>query len=136
MQLNAYLMFNGRCDEAFKFYSQCLGGTITSKFTYGDAPPPMEVSPETRDLIMHARLEVGDAVLFGSDTPPDRYDQPKGLYVSLSVAEPVDADRIFSGLADGGTVQLPIQETFWASRFGMVVDRFGTPWMINCEKPE
>jgi len=84
--------------------------------------------------VMHARLIVGDEVLMGSDAPPDRYEPMKGITVTLGVDEPADAERIFSALAEGGTVQMPIQQTFWAARFGMLTDRFGTPWMINCEQ--
>ena len=83
---------------------------------------------------MHARLIIGDEVLMGSDAPPDRYEPMKGITVTLGVDEPADAERIFSALAEGGTVQMPIQQTFWAVRFGMLTDRFGTPWMINCEQ--
>ena len=90
---------------------------------------------EWRDKVMHARLIVGDEVLMGSDAPPDRYEPMKGITVTLGVDEPADAERIFSALAEGGTVQMPIQQTFWAARFGMLTDRFGTPWMVNCEQP-
>ena len=83
---------------------------------------------------MHARLSVGDNVLMGSDAPPDRYEPMKGFTVTLGIDDPHDAERVFHALSENGTVQMPIQETFWAVRFGMLVDRFGTPWMINCEK--
>ena len=82
---------------------------------------------------MHARLRVGDAELMGSDVPPDSHDTPRGFAVSLHVADPTEADRVFGALTEGGTVQVPIAENFWASRFGMLTDRFGTPWLINCE---
>jgi PhnB protein len=85
---------------------------------------------------MHARLVVGDKVLMGSDAPPDRYDAPKGFSVSLSVDDEVEAERIFHALAQDGTVQMQLQETFWAVRFGMLIDRFGIPWMVNCERPD
>lgn len=134
MQINPYLNFNGQCDAAFKFYEQCLGGKIVAKFTYGDTPAAEHVSAESRDRIMHVRLVVGDAVLMGSDSPPEMFEAMKGLYVSLQIESPQEAERIFHALAEGGAVVMPIEETFWAVRFGMVVDRFGTPWMINCEK--
>jgi PhnB protein len=134
MQLNAYLNFNGQCEAAFKFYAQCLGGKITAIFTHGGTPAAEHVPPEWHSKIMHARLEVDDAVLMGSDAPPDRYEEPKGIYVSLHIKDPAEAERIFSALAENGTVQMPIQETFWAVRFGMFVDQFGIPWMVNCEK--
>jgi PhnB protein len=132
MQLIPYLNFNGQCAEAFRFYEQCLGGKIVMLQTHGQSPIAGEVPPDWHDRIMHARLEVGDAVLMASDSPPEYYERPQGLYVAIQVTDPAEADRIFQALADRGTVKLPIQQTFWAVRFGMVVDRFGTPWMVNC----
>jgi PhnB protein len=134
MQIVPYLNFNGQCEAAFKFYEQCLGGKIVAMFTYGGTPAAEHVSAESRDRIMHARLVVGDAELMGSDSPPEMFEAMKGLYVSLLIESPQEAERIFHALAEGGTVVMPIEETFWAVRFGMVIDRFGTPWMINCEK--
>ena len=134
MQLNPYLNFNGQCKAAFEFYAECLGGKIAAIFTHGETPAAEHMPPEAHHLIMHARLEVDGAVLMGSDAPPERYEKPAGVYVSLQVDDPADAERIFHALVEGGEVQMPIQETFWAVRFGMLVDRFGIPWMINCEK--
>lgn len=131
MQLIPYLNFNGQCAEAFRFYEQCLGGRIVMMQTHGESPIAGEVPSEWHDRILHARMEVGGAVLMASDSPPEYYERPQGLYVSIQVDEPADADRIFQALADRGAVKMPIQQTFWAERFGMVVDRFGTPWMIN-----
>jgi PhnB protein len=135
MQLNAYLNFPGTCKEAFTLYQQILGGTITSMMTHGDSPMAAQVGADWGSKIMHARLEVGDAVIMGSDAPPDRFDAPKGFAVSLSTEDVAKADRIFAALAEGGVTQMPIQETFWALRFGMLVDRFGIPWMVNVHKP-
>jgi PhnB protein len=134
MQLTPYLNFNGQCEAAFKFYEQCLGGKIVALFTHRNTPAAEHVPAEWQDRIMHARLVVGDAVLMGSDSPPAYFEEPKGMYVSLQIDHPAEAERIFHALAEGGTVRMPIEETFWAARFGMLVDRFGTPWMINCEK--
>jgi PhnB protein len=134
MQLTPYLNFNGQCKEAFQFYAQCLRGQIVAMFTYGETPAAEHVSAESSDRIMHARLVVGDAVLMGSDSPPELFEEQKGMYASLQIDDPAEAERIFHALADGGTTRMPIEETFWAARFGMLVDRFGTPWMINCEK--
>ncbi len=134
MQLNPYLNFNGQCETAFKFYEQCLGGKIEATMTYGESPMADQTPPEWRNKIMHASLIVGDKVLMGADGPPDRYEEPKGLSVLLGIDDPAEAERIFHALAENGTVQMPIQETFWAARFGMLVDRFGIPWMINCER--
>jgi PhnB protein len=134
MQLIPYLNFNGQCQAAFKFYEQCLGGKIIAMMTYGSTPAADHVSAEMRDRIIHARLLVGDAVLMGSDSPPEHFKEPGGMTVSIHVDDPAEAERIFHALEEGGTVRMPIEETFWAVRFGMLVDRFGTPWMINCEK--
>ena len=134
MQLNPYLSFNGKCEEAFKYYEKVLGGKVAMMMKYEGSPMADQTPREWRDKVMHARLIVGDEVLMGSDAPPDRYEPMKGITVTLGVDEPSDAERIFGALAEGGTVQMPIQQTFWAARFGMLTDRFGTPWMINCEQ--
>lgn len=90
---------------------------------------------ERRKKIIHARLVGNGMLLMGSDAPPDRYEPMKGFSVTLNVNEPAEAERVFNALADGGSVRMPLGETFWAKKFGMLTDRFGTPWMINCEKP-
>jgi PhnB protein len=135
MQLNPYLFFNGTCEAAFKFYAQALGGRIDAMMTHDAMPGSETMSAEQRARIMHARLSVGDKMLMGSDAPPDRYEAMKGFSVTLGIDDPAEADRVFAALSPGATVCMPIQETFWARRFGMLVDQFGTPWMINCEKP-
>jgi PhnB protein len=135
MQLNPYLVFAGNCEAAFKFYQRVLGGKIVAMLPHEGTPAADHVPPEWRSKIIHARLVVGDKVLMGSDAPPDRYETMKGFSVSLGIEDPAEAERIFHALAENGTVRMPIQETFWARRFGMLVDQFTTPWMINCEKP-
>jgi PhnB protein len=135
MQVNPYLNFNGQCAEAFRFYEQVLGGKIETMMTHGESPIAGEVPPEWHERIMHARLVVGDQVLMASDSPPEYYEKPQGLSVALNVDSPADAERIFHALAEQGTVKMPFEKTFWAAGgFGMLVDRFGTPWMVNCEK--
>jgi len=134
MQLNPYLMFDGRCEAAFKFYEKVLGGKIEAMMTYGSSPMAEQTSPDWRNKIMHARMIVGDKMLMASDAPPDRYEPMKGFSVTISVDDPGEAERVFRALSDKGTVQMPIQQTFWAARFGMLVDQFGTPWMINSEQ--
>jgi len=133
VQLHPYLIFNGQCREAFTFYQQCLGGTIESMFTHGETPIADQVSAEMQDRILHATLKVGEAVLMASDCPPERYEKPSGTYVSLNLDTPAEADRIYEALAENGSVIMPIGKTFWAERFAMLIDRFGTPWMLNCE---
>jgi PhnB protein len=134
MKLNSYLTFNGQCEAAFKFYEQCLGGKIVAMVTHVGTPAEEQVPAEWRNKILHARLIVGDEVLMGSDAPPDRYEESKGFSVTVGIDDPTDAERIFDALAKNGTVKMPIQKTFWAVRFGMLVDQFGIPWMVNCEQ--
>ena len=133
MQVNAYLNFNGQCAEAFRFYEQVLGGKIEAMMTHGETPMSEHVGPEWRDAIIHARLVVGDQVLLGSDAPPEYFEKPQGFSVSISLPSPDEAQRIFNGLAENGTVTMPFGKTFWSPAFGMTVDRFGIPWMVNCE---
>jgi PhnB protein len=136
MQTHPYLFFQGDCKEAFEFYAKVLGGKLEAMMTHEGTPAAEHVPPEWRGKIMHARLVIGDTVLMASDAPPDRSDGAmKGFSVNVTVEKPAEAERVFHALAEKGTVQMPIQETFWADRFGMLVDRFGTPWMVNCEKP-
>jgi len=135
MKLNPYLSFNGNCAAAFRFYEKVLRGTIPMMMTYGESPMKDQTPPESRDKVMHTRLIAGDAVIMGSDAPPGRYQKAQGITVALGVNSAEEAERIFRGLAEKGTVLMPIAETFWAVRFGMLTDQFGTPWMINCEKP-
>jgi len=134
MQLNPYLLFNGQCEAAFKFYEKILGGKIEAMIPHEGTPAAEHVPPEWLKKILHARLVVGDTVLMASDAPPDRYAAMKGFSVSLVIDDPAEAERVFHALAENGTVRMPIQETFWATRFGMLTDQFGTPWMVNCEK--
>jgi len=135
MEMNPYLTFDGKCETAFKFYEKVLGGKILMLMRYGESPMADKTPPEAKNRVMHARLVVGDKLLMGSDAPPQMYEPMKGISVTLGVEKPADADRIFNALAENGTVRMPIQETFWAQRFGMLTDQFGTPWMINCEQP-
>jgi PhnB protein len=131
--VNPYLVFNGRCREAFAFYADCLGGKIEAMLPHAGTPAEGHVPSEWREKIMHARLTVGEDVIMGSDAPPGHFEPPKGFSVAIQLTDPAEAERVFHRLADGGTVQMPLQQTFWAARFGMLVDRFGTPWMVNCQ---
>jgi len=135
MNTSAYLQFQGNCREAFKFYAELFGGKIPFALTYGESPMAAQTSPEWRGKIAHARLDLGEQMLLGSDVDPARYLAPQGFNVMVAVDEPAEAERVFKGLAEQGTVTMPFQETFWARRFGMCTDRFGIPWMVNCAKP-
>jgi len=135
MRINPYLTFNGQCEEAFKFYEKCLSGTIAMMIPYANSPMAAEMAADWHYKIMHVTLALGDQVLQGADSTPGSYQKPQGFSVTLHLDATAEAERIFAGLSENGTVQFPLQETFWALRFGMLVDRFGTPWMINCGKP-
>ncbi len=135
MQLNTYLSFNGQCKEAFQFYAKTFNGKIAMIMTYGESPMAAQTDPAFRDNVMHAALDFDGQRLTGADAPPQRYQKPQGMSVLLSVNEAAEAERIFQALSENGVVHMPMQETFWALRFGVVVDRFGTPWMVNCAKP-
>lgn len=135
MQINSYLLFTGDCELAFKSYEKLLGGKIQAMMTHEGTPAESGVPAEWRKKILHARMTTPGGVLMGSDAPPGRQSKPQGFSVSITVDDPAEADRIYNGLAEGAAaVTMPIQETFWARRFGMLTDRFGIPWMINCEK--
>jgi PhnB protein len=134
--LVTYLSFDGQCEAAFRHYEKVLGGNMLMMMRYSDAPVG-ECGPQAADVadrIMHARLKVGERLLMGGDAPPQYASKPQGFCVSIQVEESAEAERIFRELGEGGAVQMPIGETFWARRFGMLIDKFGTPWMVNCEK--
>ena len=133
LTVNPYLNFDGDCKAAFEFYAQLLGGKLDVQ-TFGESPMGADVGPEMKNRVLHARLDLGQTVLMASDAQVGQYQKPKSFAVSIQVDTAADADRIFAGLAENGSVDMPIQETFWAERFGMCRDRFGTPWMVNCSK--
>ena len=128
------LSFNGQCEDAFRCYERCLGGTITFMLTWGNSPNAADAPADWGGKIYHATLTVGDIVILGGDQPPDRYHQPMGFELVLPLDDPLAAERVFQELAEGGTIKMSLQETFWASRFGVLVDRFGIPWTVNCER--
>ena len=133
MQVSTYLSFTGQCEAAFKFYERCLGGQPGAIFRYAGSPMADDAPAGWGDKVMHGSVTVGGQVLMGADVAPERYEEPKGFSLSLQIQSTADAERIFHELAEGGAVTMPLEKTFWAARFGMVVDRFGVPWMVNCE---
>ena len=135
MKMNPYLTFDGQCEEAFKFYAEVLGGKIDAIMPFKGTPAEEHMPPESRDKVMHASLTFEGGVLMGTDAPPAYRRPMQGMSVSLHLPDPQEAERLFTALAEGGTVTMPMEETFWAQRFGAVTDRFGTPWMINCDRP-
>lgn len=134
MQANAYLMFNGDCAEAFKFYENVLGGKIEFMGTFAGSPAAEHAPPEWGDKIMHATMSIGNTKLMASDAPPGQYRKPEGISVALGLSDAARGEEIFNALAENGQLIMPYQKTFWAAGFGMCVDRFGIPWMVNCEE--
>ena len=132
MQINPYLNFAGTCREAFTFYAQCMGGKIESIMTHGESPTAGQTPPGWEGTIMHAVLRVGDQLIMGSDAPPAYFQKPQGFSVSLVVGDVEEGKRIFDALAAGGAVRMAFEKTFWSPGFGMVTDRFGIPWIVNC----
>ena len=128
------LSFNGTCEAAFRCYERCLNGTVTFILTWGKSPSAGDVPADWGDKIYHATLKIGDIVILGGDHLKSRYDPPTGFELVLPMNDALAAERVFEELSDGGSIKMPLQETFWASRFGVLVDRFGIPWTINCER--
>ena len=141
MQLHPYLYFEGNCKTAFEFYEQCLNGKIEVLTTYKGSPMANEVPSEWGEKVMHAEFRLSpdssggraSHILMGTDAMPGQYEAVKGVSIMLNMKDSTAAERIFNALAENGKVTMPIEETFWAAKFGMVVDRFGIPWTINCE---
>lgn len=133
MQLNPYLIFNGDCEEALKFYEQAIGGKIDSINRFAGSPSAEHVPAEWGDKVLHATIKIDGNLLMASDAPPGHYSQPQGIHISISLNDPVKGEQIFNALAEGGTTTMPFSKTFWASGFGMCTDRFGIPWMVNCQ---
>ena len=134
MQMNPYLSFNGQCEAAFTLYERCFGGQLGAIFRYAGSPMASQVPDDWQDKVMHGSLTVDGQVLMGGDVVPAAYEAPKGFSLSLQITSTSEAERIFHELAKEGRVTVPLEKTFWAARFGMVVDRFGIPWLINCEE--
>jgi PhnB protein len=134
MKLTPHLVFGGQCEAAFQFYERTLGGKILTMLAYGNSPMAETVPPEWRGKILHATLTVGDSTLMGADAVPEQYERPRGFHVALGIDDVVEAERVYRALAENGTVEMPLQETFWALRFGVLVDQYGISWEINCEQ--
>jgi PhnB protein len=135
VQLYPNLTFNGQCEAAFKFYEECLHGRTLFMMTYENAPMDLQTPSDWRKKIFHATFALAEFMFAGSDASPGQYQKPQGFALQLNLSDPVEAERIFMALAENGTVQMPLRETFWALRFGVLVDQFWIPWVINCEKP-
>jgi PhnB protein len=133
MQVNPYLFYDGNCEAAFKYYAKVLGGEIEAMLPHEGTPAAEHTPVEWHKKIMHAKMTIDGEVLMASDAPPGHFNKPQGFSVSLQIGDPAEAEQKFHALAEGGVVTMPIAQTFWARRFGMCVDQFGIPWMVNCE---
>ena len=132
MQWNPYLNFNGDCREAFKYYERVLGGKIIMMMRQNEAP---NAPPDAGDAIIHAQMEIGETKLIGNDVPGTRFKRIRSVYLYLSVDSTKEAERVHKLLAEGGEIYMPMEETFYATRFSMLRDRFGVSWSIIHERP-
>ena len=131
MQVEPYLFFNGRCEEAIDFYRKALGAEVTVLMRYEECPNPEEIPPGAENKVMHANVRIGETMLMVSDGRCEGQPNFQGFSLSISPADETEAKRLFTALSDGGEVQMPLEKTFWSPCFGMVADRFGVSWMIN-----
>jgi PhnB protein len=130
--LNPYLFYDSNCEEAFRHYEKTLGGKIEVLLRNSDAPPEMPYAPERKQMIMHGRIAIGGEVLMASDAPPEHYKgKPNGFSVSLTLSDAAEAERKFTALLEGGSITMPFSTTFFSKGFGMGIDKFGIPWMVN-----
>ena len=134
MTISAYLFFKGNCAEAMKFYEKATGGKIDMMMPHAGTPMEKDIPADWKDKIMHASMKLGDTWLMASDAPPDFQQDFGGFSVALEVKTSEEAERVFKALSEGGTVRMPMAETFWAHRFGMLTDKFGVPWMVGNSK--
>jgi len=136
MYLSTHLGFDGNCEEAMNFYAKTFDGKVDFKMTWGESPMSGQVPAEAQGRIMHMSVKVGVTSLMGADGPPGKEaKKAQGMVMSISDPDLEKATQIFKALTEGGSVEMPFAETFWAKGFGMGTDRFGIPWMVNCEKP-
>ena len=135
MKLHPYLNYGGNCAEAFRFYEENLGGKINFMMTFAQMPDPKQIPPGMENGVLHTSMQLGETVIMASDVPPERFQPMRSAYLSLSVDNDEEAERIYNLLEDGGEIFMPIQETFFATRFAMLRDKFGTSWMIVHNRP-
>jgi PhnB protein len=133
MDISPYLDFDGECEAAFAFYAQCFGGIPGPIFRYAGTPLADQVPADWQQKVMHASVKLGNQTIMGADAAPDRYERPKAFSLSIQLADTMEAERIFHQLAAKGRIHTPLERTFWAARFGVVVDQFGITWLINCD---
>ena len=135
MQLNTYLNYGGNCEQAFRFYEQHLGGHVTFLMRHGEQPGGAPAAADWKDKVLHAQMDLGGTALMGADIPPDRFQPMRSAYLSLTLESTEEAERVYALLAENGQIFMPMEETFFATRFAMLRDRFGTSWMLLHRKP-
>ena len=134
MQLNPYLHFPGTCADALAFYEKVLGAQVLSQFKFADSPMADKMPADWRDKLMHSAFKISDTTLFACDAPPDHFSKPQGFSLNIPANSGAEAKKLYDTLSEGGEITMPLQKTFWAAHFAMFKDKFGIPWMINCEK--
>ncbi|MBU2887539.1 VOC family protein [Gilvimarinus agarilyticus] len=134
-ELNPYVFYNGDCQAAVEFYSQTLDTPIDALMRYGDAPDGSPFGDDYADKVMHASLRIGASTLMASDAPPGNYQKPQGVSICLQAESAQEAEDLYAALSAGGEIQMPLEKTFWAERFGAFTDRYGIKWMVNCDFP-
>ena len=133
MKVNPYINYSGDCEAAFRLYERVLGAQIGEIFRYAGSPMADQAPPDWGQKVMHGSVTFSDQVIMAADVVPEHYEAPKGFSLSIHFSGVADAERAFRDLAEGGKIVMPLEKTFWAERFGMVVDPFGVPWMITSE---
>ena len=131
MQVNPYIHFDGNCEEAFNFYVKAIGAKIDVLMHVEGSPAAEHLPPEMAKKVLHAQLSIDGEVVMGSDAPPQHFLKPQGFSVALQIQDPAEGEKTFKALSDGGTIRMPYGATFWSKGFGMCVDKFGVPWMVN-----
>lgn len=134
MKVFTYLNYGGTCRQAFEFYAEHLGARITMLSTHGEQPDASRVPPEWKDAVLHARLDIGGTTILGADVPPERFQPMRSAYLTLLVDSVGEAERTYALLSEGGQIFMSMEETFFAHRFAMLRDRFGTSWMLLHER--
>jgi PhnB protein len=132
MQVNPYLHYNGNCEEAFRFYEKAIGAKIEVIMHVEGSPAAEQMPPEMAKKVLHAQMTIDGEVVMASDAPPAHFEKMQGFSVCLQIEEPTQGAKVFAALSDGGEIRMPFGATFWSKGFGMCVDKFGVPWMVNC----
>ena len=131
MQVNPYIHYSGNCEEALNFYVKAIGAKIDVIMRVKDSPAEEHLPPEMADKVLHSQFTIDGEVVMASDAPPAHFEKPQGFSVALQIQDPAEGEKTFTALAEGGTIQMPYGATFWSKGFGMCVDKFGIPWMVN-----